>query len=246
MMDLACGCPDGVQVGEVREMVEVGLFADRYEMAEVAGAVEEAIVRSLTVENCGEVLSWSGGARVGGALPLAVAAARKLGLDRFAELSKSRGFGDLCEDVVCGLVGGDDMAADEEVLLEGVAQWIKRGDEEGRGERVLRKIWYGVMEPSRLGHLILKAEEMLAGRQGAMLRELASEAIAVQHASAGDREGLQYRRSQYSMRRRVIGRDCSIGFWAAEHFLGGRGWVWRGETMLQGGDCIRLYETSQT
>ena len=58
MMDLACGCQDGVQVGDVREMVKVGAFVDRYQMADVAGAVEEAIVRSLTMENCGEVLRW--------------------------------------------------------------------------------------------------------------------------------------------------------------------------------------------
>ena len=40
---------------------------------------------------------------------------------------------------------------------------------------------------------MLKAEEMLAGRQGAMLRELASEAMAVRLASASVREGREYR-----------------------------------------------------
>ena len=192
VMDLACGCPDGVQLVDVREMVELGLFADRYEMAELAGVVEEAIVRSLTVESCGEVLRWSGGGIEGGPLPLAVAAARKLGLEHFAELSRSRGFGDLSEDVLCGLVGDDDMATDEEVLLEGVVGWIKGGDEEGRGVRALREIRYGQMEASRLSELVLK-EEMLAGRQGAMLRELASEAVLVQHAPASVREGREYR-----------------------------------------------------
>ena len=34
---------------------------------------------------------------------------------------------------------------------------------------------------------------MLAGRQGAMLSELASEATAVQHAQASVREGREYR-----------------------------------------------------
>ena len=72
-------------------------------------------------------------------------------------------------------------------------RWIKGGDEEGRGERVLREIRHGLMEASRLGHLILKAEEMLTGRQGALMRELAIEAIALQHVSASDREGRQYR-----------------------------------------------------
>ena len=85
------------------------------------------------------------------------------------------------------------MAADEDVLLEGVVEWIKAGGgEEGRGERALREIRYGQMEASRLSELVLK-EEMLAGRQGAMLRELASEAVLVQHAPASVREGREYR-----------------------------------------------------
>ena len=94
---------------------------------------------------------------------------------------------------MCGLVGDDNMATDEDVLLEGVVRWIKGGEEEGHGERVLRKVQYGLMEPSCLGQLILKSEEMLAGRQGALLRELASEAITVQHVLESDREGRQYR-----------------------------------------------------
>ena len=55
VMDLACGRPEGVQVGDLWEMVEAGAFAHQYQMEEVVGAVEEAIVRSLTVD-CGEVL----------------------------------------------------------------------------------------------------------------------------------------------------------------------------------------------
>ena len=61
VMDLACG-----QVCDLREMMGVGAFAHRYQMAEVVGAVEVAIVRSLTVDNCGEVLRWAGGASGGG------------------------------------------------------------------------------------------------------------------------------------------------------------------------------------
>ena len=134
VMDLACGCPDGVQLVDVREMVELGLFADRYEMAELAGVVEEAIVRSLTVESCGEVLRWSGGGIEGGPLPLAVAAARKLGLEHFAELSRSRGFGDLSEDVLCCLVGDDDMAAVEDMLPVTVLEGCGGVDQKkGRG-----------------------------------------------------------------------------------------------------------------
>ena len=100
--------------------------------------------------------------------------------------------------------------------------------EEGRGERLLREIRYGLMEASRPREVVLKAEEMLAGLYGVLLRELAREAIAVQEL------------------RRMCGRGGSIGFWAAMPSLGGRAWVWRGETMRQGGDSIRLCETSKT
>ena len=43
----------------------------------------------------------------------------------------------LQEDVLCNLVGDDDLAADEEEVLEAVVAWIKRGADEGRGERLL-------------------------------------------------------------------------------------------------------------
>ena len=39
---------------------------------------------------------------------------------------------------------GDDIAA-KDVLPEGVVEWIEGGDEEGRGEWLLREIRYGLM-----------------------------------------------------------------------------------------------------
>ena len=86
----------------------------------------------------------------------------------------------LQEDVLCGLVGDDDLAADEEEVLEAVVAWIKRGADEGRGESLLREVRYGLMEASRLGELAQRAGGILAGRQGARLRDLALESLAVQ------------------------------------------------------------------
>ena len=53
VMELACGCKGGVRVRDVQEMVVLGAVADQYGMEAVVSAVEEAIVRSVTVETCG-------------------------------------------------------------------------------------------------------------------------------------------------------------------------------------------------
>ena len=49
--------------------------------------------------------------------------------------------------MVCGLVEGDDMAA-EDVLLERVVEWVMGGDKKECGESLLREIRYGLMETS--------------------------------------------------------------------------------------------------
>ena len=59
VMELVCGCKGGVRVRDVQEMVVLGAVADQYGMEAVVSAVEEAIVRSVTVETCGEVLCRS-------------------------------------------------------------------------------------------------------------------------------------------------------------------------------------------
>ena len=187
-IDLACGREGGVQVVDLREMAGLGAFADRYGMVEVAAAVEEAMVRSVTVETCGEVLCCSGAGASGMQLPRAVSSARALALERFGDLSRSPGFVDLDEDVLCGLVGDDELAAEEYQVLETAVAWIKAGCEEGRGERLLREIRYGLIEAPRLAELGRKAKEILPGRQGALLCDLALEALA--SPTTPEREGL--------------------------------------------------------
>ena len=56
VMELACGCKGGVSVRDLQEMVLLGSIADQYGMEAAVSAVEDAIVRSVTVETCGEVL----------------------------------------------------------------------------------------------------------------------------------------------------------------------------------------------
>ena len=77
-------------------------------------------------------------------------------------------------------MGDDDLAADEDEVLEAVVAWIKRGDDEGRGERLLREVQNGLMEASRPGELATRAGEMPAGPQGVHLHNLAVESLEVQ------------------------------------------------------------------
>ena len=122
--ELSCGLEKGVPVTDLEEMIRLAIFADRYEMAEVAAAVEDAIRRSyLTVKTCLEVLSW----KERDQLPGVVSAARELALERFAHWSLTLGFVSTSEEVLCDLVGDDMLAADEEKVLEGVLKWIKAG-----------------------------------------------------------------------------------------------------------------------
>ena len=100
VMELACGCKGGVCVRDAEEMVVLGAVADQYGMEAVVSAVEDAIVRSVTVETCGEVLCRSGG----GQLPRAECAARKVVLLRFEAVSWSGGFKAMSEEMLCDLV----------------------------------------------------------------------------------------------------------------------------------------------
>ena len=47
------------------------------------------------------------------------------------------------------------------------------GDEKGRGERLLREVQYGLIDASQLVEVGLTAKEMLVGRQGRLLCDLA-------------------------------------------------------------------------
>ena len=133
VVELACGCSGGVRVRDVQEMIRLGLLADQYGMEAVVSAVEEAIVRSVTAETCGEVLHCVGG----GQLPRSVSAAWTLALKHFEVVSRRGGLTLLSEEVLCALVGDDQLAAEENAVLDAVVAWIAGGDEMGRGERLV-------------------------------------------------------------------------------------------------------------
>ena len=214
VMELACGCEEGVRMRGVGDMMELGAIADKYGMEAVVfaveeavvrsvtkgeqrsdvlemirlgesatqygmeavvSAVEEAVVRSLTVETCGEVIRLGGG----GQLPRAESAACTLALQHFEAVSRCGGFLGLNEEVMCSLVGDDDLMAREEAVLEAVAGWIQAGGGEvGRGERLLGLIRYGLLTVLRLAVVGLRVEKIVGEGLGARLRALTKAALA--------------------------------------------------------------------
>ena len=131
-------------------MIWLGEAAAQHGMEAVVSAVEDAIVRSVSVQTCGEVLCRGGG----GQLPRAESAAWKVALSRFEAVSRSGGFNRMNEEMLCDLVGDDALAAEEEAVLKAVVEWIKwGGDEAGRGERLLGEIRYGLLTASRLAEV---------------------------------------------------------------------------------------------
>ena len=118
------------------------------------------------------------------------ASTRSLALERFVGASRSGGLRRMSEVLMCDLVGDDDLMAHEEAVLEAVLEWIQAGGgEEGRGERLLGLIRYGLLTASRLEVVGLRAEEMVGEGLGARLRDLANEALAVLRLPATAREG---------------------------------------------------------
>ena len=101
------------------------------------------------------------------------ASIRKVALERFEAVGSSGGFKRMNEGMLCDLVRDDSLAADEEEVLKAVSAWIKEGGgEEGRGERLLREVRFGLLGASRLAELA----EIPGTYQGASLRDLVAEA----------------------------------------------------------------------
>eukprot|EP00291_Cryptomonas_curvata_P003929 CAMPEP_0172197340 /NCGR_PEP_ID=MMETSP1050-20130122/27397_1 /TAXON_ID=233186 /ORGANISM="Cryptomonas curvata, Strain CCAP979/52" /LENGTH=101 /DNA_ID=CAMNT_0012873879 /DNA_START=181 /DNA_END=482 /DNA_ORIENTATION=- len=73
---------------EMGEALQLAKVADRFQILEVVSAVEEALLRQLSVENCGDLLMWCGGS---GMLRLE-AEALTMAAKRFDEFAMTVGF----------------------------------------------------------------------------------------------------------------------------------------------------------
>ena len=138
VMELACWCEEGVRVRGVG-----GMSLEPLQTSTGWRQWSQAVVSSVTVEMCCEVLHRSGG----GQLPHSESTAWTLVPQHFKAVSLSRGFLGLKEEVMCSLVRDNKLAAEENAVLEAVVEWIKaEGGKEGSRQRLLGEILYGLLE----------------------------------------------------------------------------------------------------
>ena len=67
-------------------------------------------------------------------------------------------------------------------------EWIKTGSEEERGDRLLREVRFGLIDPLLLKEVGLKAAEMLPEHQETPLRNLVRETLALYEMPFSDRK----------------------------------------------------------
>ncbi len=94
----------------ISDMLQLGTVADRFQMTEVAVALEETVIRELSVEDCAEVLVWS--SRIG--LRQAEWAARRLAVDRFEEVVATASFVKIDENALSCLLDDDGLVVKNE------------------------------------------------------------------------------------------------------------------------------------
>ena len=173
VLDVWCG--NTLEEKELGDMLVLASVADRLEMMEVGAALEEAIIRQLSVGVCGDVLMAS--CRLG--LGRVEAAARELGLERFEELTATRGFMEIDEEVMGSLLEDDGLCVSkEEAAFEGLVGWMKGGGGELRGRGLLSKIRFGLMDQEYL-------TSRIQGTLGEWIDGLVADALRVQRGEEG-------------------------------------------------------------
>jgi hypothetical protein len=157
--------------GGMEGVVALGRMADRYQVEVVGGVVEEAVMRLLTVENCGRVLVQSSGS----GLAVAARASRDLALRRFDQFTKTEGFLEVGEEVLGSLLDDDGLVTErEECVYEGVVRWMKGGEGGGvRGVGLLRKVRFPYMQGEYLADLSSEDGPELVGLDGLLIDALA-------------------------------------------------------------------------
>ena len=150
---MALGSGTAVKLeGGLEAAVGLGRMADRYQVETVQGAVEDAVVRLLTVESCGRVLAcgWGSG------LVRVERASRELALREFDEFAGTAGFMEVGEEALGSLLDDDGLVTErEERVFEAVVRWMKGGEGCGgvRGSELLRKVRFPFMHARYLAHI---------------------------------------------------------------------------------------------
>ena len=178
VLDLWCGkvCCEDMQMEEIRKLAEV---ADRFQITEIASALDETVMRHLDMAVCGEVLSWSG--ELG--LSRTEEAARKLATGRFEELAMTEGFMLMGEEALGKLLDDNFLAArNEEAVWEALVAWMRA--EEARGRELVAKVRFPLMEE---GYLRSRVLGMAPAKHAEWMEFVVAEALRAKAARAGGR-----------------------------------------------------------
>ena len=109
MLDLWCGkeCRLDQNIGR---LLELGMLADRFQVAEVVSVIEDAVMDQMNVSVCVDVLSQGRG----GWLERAESAARKLAVERFHEVASTSSLLRIPEEILASLLEEDGLNVETE------------------------------------------------------------------------------------------------------------------------------------
>ena len=246
VLDLFCGCEVVLTEG-INELIDIGQFADSYGIDNVSHAVQDEILRRLTVDNCAEVLIKAAGRGLDGVEH----ASRSLALSDFERFARSEGFMHMDEGAVGSLLDSDLLqAAKEERVWEAAARWMRVGQGEGeRGAALVGKVRFRLMAREYLEGLLQAAADRHGASGGccsAALRRLVAEALSAP-AAADVRETTVAGRAQKQVAwgRYLVGaeqpRRAEVGSEAfAVAVCGGRVWVGGWDGRMRGWDRATL------
>ena len=113
IMSLFIGSPVNAGSGGLEFLLELARMADTYGMEEIQVAVELEILKHLTIDTAGLLLSGA----LSGGLDRVERESRDLALSEFDSFSKTRGFLLLEEEQLVSLIEDDDLQAAKEVSL---------------------------------------------------------------------------------------------------------------------------------
>ena len=176
MLDLWCGkeCRLDQNIGR---LLELGMLADRFQVAEVVSVIEDAIMDQMSVSVCVDVLSQGRG----GWLERAESAARKLAVERFQEVASTSSLLRIPEEILASLLEEDGLNVEtEEFAFEAVVRWMKARDMESvQGAGLLSKIRFPHMDST---YLRTRVREELGGLSVGGIGALIEEAIGAKAA----------------------------------------------------------------
>ena len=123
LLDAWCG-RTGLEAKELGDLMALAGLADRFEMTEVQGGLEEAIIGRLSVGTCADVLTRSGGL----GLRRVEAAAERMVVEGFEEVAGTEGFMGLEEEALRKVLEDEGLGVrSEERAYEGLVRWMMGG-----------------------------------------------------------------------------------------------------------------------